>query len=389
MANTDTADKISKKIRKQLKPDCKTTGSIKGKPLPPKKTWNISEAMTLFELPFNDLLFKAQSIHRQHFDPNTVQLSTLISAKTGACPEDCKYCAQSGHYKTGLEKEKLLQVSHVIAKAKAAKNAGASRFCVGAAWKNPPEKDFPYLLQMIQSIKALGLETCMTLGSLTLEQAVKLAKAGLDFYNHNLDTSPEFYPSIITTHSFSERIETLKNVRNSGMKICSGGILGMGETVQDRASLLTQLANLPKQPESVPINRLVKIPNTPLEHVQDIDDIDFVRCIAVARIMMPNSYVRLSAGRNTMSNTMQALAFHAGANSIFLGKKLLTTKNVELENDHALFKQLKIKFETQIETSTTETILATDNHPLSNPEKYDKQQSEISLFSHFYEAQLK
>ncbi|GAA4651727.1 biotin synthase BioB [Kistimonas scapharcae] len=308
-----------------------------------RSDWTLDEVEQLFTLPFSDLMFRAQQVHRQYFDPNRVQVSTLLSIKTGACPEDCKYCPQSGHYNTGLDKEKLMQVQKVLEEAELAKKAGATRFCMGAAWKNPPAKDFPYVLKMVEGVKQLGLETCMTLGKLTQEQTQALAEAGLDYYNHNLDTSPEFYGSIITTRTYSDRLKTLSYVRDAGMKICSGGIVGMGETIRDRANLLIQLANLPEHPESVPINMLVKVEGTPLDHVEDIDPFDFVRCIAVARIMMPKSHVRLSAGRENMNEEMQALTFLAGANSIFYGERLLTTPNPEAQKDMQLFKRLGIK----------------------------------------------
>ncbi|WP_211825404.1 biotin synthase BioB [Kistimonas asteriae] len=308
-----------------------------------RSDWTLDEVEQLFTLPFSDLMFRAQQVHRQYFDPNRVQVSTLLSIKTGACPEDCKYCPQSGHYNTGLDKEKLMQVQKVLEEAELAKKAGATRFCMGAAWKNPPAKDFPYVLKMVEGVKRLGLETCMTLGKLTQEQTQALAESGLDYYNHNLDTSPEFYGSIITTRTYSDRLQTLSYVRDAGMKICSGGIVGMGETIRDRANLLIQLANLPEHPESVPINMLVKVEGTPLDHVEDIDPFDFVRCIAVARIMMPKSHVRLSAGRENMNEEMQALTFLAGANSIFYGERLLTTPNPEAQKDMQLFKRLGIK----------------------------------------------
>ena len=308
-----------------------------------RSDWTLDEVEQLFTLPFSDLMFRAQQVHRQYFDPNRVQVSTLLSIKTGACPEDCKYCPQSGHYNTGLDKEKLMQVQKVLEEAELAKKAGATRFCMGAAWKNPPAKDFPYVLKMVEGVKKLGLETCMTLGKLTQEQTQALAESGLDYYNHNLDTSPEFYGSIITTRTYSDRLQTLSYVRDAGMKICSGGIVGMGETIRDRANLLIQLANLPEHPESVPINMLVKVEGTPLDHVEDIDPFDFVRCIAVARIMMPKSHVRLSAGRENMNEEMQALTFLAGANSIFYGERLLTTPNPEAQKDMQLFKRLGIK----------------------------------------------
>ena len=266
-----------------------------------RHNWEVDEITLLFSLPLNDLLFKAQTIHRDHFDPNEVQVSTLLSIKTGACPEDCKYCPQSVHNDTGLEVERLMKVKEVIEEAVAAKAAGASRFCMGAAWKNPRAKDMPYVLEMVKEVKAMGLETCMTLGMLAPEQAEKLAAAGLDYYNHNLDTSPEFYGSIITTRSYQDRLNTLTNVREAGMKVCAGGIVGMGENLRDRVGLLQQLANMPQHPESVPINMLVKVEGTPLDQVEDLEPFDFIRTIAVARILMPKSHVRLSAGREQMN----------------------------------------------------------------------------------------
>jgi biotin synthase len=325
-----------------------------------RHNWTYTEVQALFDQPFNDLLFQAQTVHRQHFNPNEVQTSTLLSIKTGACPEDCKYCPQSAHYNTGLEKEKLMQVEAVLNKAKQAKAEGASRFCMGAAWKNPPKKDFPYVLDMVKGVRELGLETCMTLGTLSEEQTQQLKEAGLDYYNHNLDTSPEFYDNIITTRTYQERLNTLEYVRDAGMKVCSGGIIGMGESAKDRIGLLVQLANLPKHPESVPINMLVKVEGTPLDQVEDVDPIDFIRCLAVARIMMPKSHVRLSAGRETMTDEMQALAFHAGANSIFYGECLLTTPNPEKNRDLQLFDRLGIKPEVRIgkdDSDTTADIL--------------------------------
>jgi len=304
--------------------------------------WRLTEVLALFAQPFNDLLFQAQSVHRAHFDANRVQVSTLLSIKTGACPEDCKYCPQSGHYNTGLEREKLMQVQQVIDAAKRAKEIGSTRFCMGAAWKHPSAKDFPYVLEMVKGVKALGMETCMTLGKLSREQSEALATAGLDYYNHNLDTSPEFYSNIITTRTYSERLQTLSYVRDAGMKICCGGILGMGESTDDRAKLLIQLANLPEHPESVPINMLVKVQGTPLENAEAVDPFDFIRMLAVARIMLPKSHVRLSAGREQMNEQMQALAFLAGANSIFYGEKLLTTANPQAEKDMQLFARLGI-----------------------------------------------
>ncbi|MDI9244886.1 biotin synthase BioB [Marinobacter sp. CHS3-4] len=305
--------------------------------------WTMQEARALFELPFNDLMFRAQSVHRENFDPNEVQVSTLLSIKTGACPEDCKYCPQSGHYNTGLDKEKLLEIEKVVAEAKAAKEKGASRFCMGAAWRSPSKKDMGYVVDMVKQVKSLGLETCMTLGMLEQEQADELAEAGLDYYNHNLDTSEKYYSHIITTRTYQDRLDTLDNVRKAGMKVCCGGIVGMGEDPDDRVGLLVQLANLPQQPESVPVNMLVKVPGTPMEDVEDLDPFDFIRTIAVARIMMPASHVRLSAGREEMNEQMQSLCFLAGANSIFYGEKLLTTANPQADADMALFRRLGIR----------------------------------------------
>ncbi|MBS3804019.1 MAG: biotin synthase BioB [Oleiphilaceae bacterium] len=305
--------------------------------------WTMEEARELLTMPFNDLIFRAQSVHREHFDPNEVQVSTLLSIKTGACPEDCKYCPQSGHYNTGLGKEKLLAIEKVLEEAKAAKDKGASRFCMGAAWRSPSKKDMPYVLDMVSQVKSMGLETCMTLGMLEQDQADQLAEAGLDYYNHNLDTSEKYYNHIITTRTYQDRLDTLANVRKSGMKVCCGGIMGMGEDLDDRAGLLVQLANLPHHPESVPVNMLVKVPGTPMENVADLDPFEFVRTLAVARILMPASHVRLSAGREDMSDQMQALCFLAGANSIFYGEKLLTTANPEADADRELFKRLGIR----------------------------------------------
>jgi biotin synthase len=304
--------------------------------------WTIEEVNALFEMPFNDLMFQSQTIHRQNFDPNQVQVSTLLSIKTGACPEDCKYCPQSARYDTGLEKERLMEIEKVILRAREAKQAGSTRFCMGAAWRNPRDRDMPYVTEMVKEVKKLGLETCMTLGMLTGDQARSLKTAGLDYYNHNLDTSPEFYGDIITTRTYQDRLDTLANVRSSGMNVCSGGIVGMGETTSDRSSLLVQLANLEHHPESVPINMLVKVKGTPMENVEDLDYFEFIRTIAIARIMMPKSYVRLSAGREAMNEQMQAMCFLAGANSIFYGCKLLTTSNPETHEDVTLFKKLGI-----------------------------------------------
>jgi biotin synthase len=304
--------------------------------------WTKKQVQALFDLPFNDLLFKAHTIHRENFDPNEVQVSTLLSIKTGACPEDCKYCPQSARYNTGLERERLMEVEAVVAKARQAKESGSTRFCMGAAWKHPHERDMPYVVDMVKRVKEIGLETCMTLGMLDANKSEQLADAGLDYYNHNLDTSPEFYEKIITTRTFQDRLDTLHNVRESGMKVCSGGIIGMGETDNDRFGLLMQLANMPTHPESVPINMLVKVAGTPMENVDDLDHLIFIRTIATARIMMPKSHVRLSAGRQAMSDEMQAMTFFAGANSIFYGECLLTTPNPETNKDLQLFKRLGI-----------------------------------------------
>lgn len=305
-----------------------------------RHNWEREEIEALFALPMNDLLFKAHSLHRQVYDPNEIQISRLLSIKTGACPEDCKYCPQSARYDTGLEKERLIEIEKVLTEARSAKAAGATRFCMGAAWRNPHARDMPYLKDMVREVKSMGMETCMTLGMLSPAQAGELAEAGLDYYNHNLDTSPEYYGDIITTRTYQDRLDTLSNVRTAGMKVCSGGIVGMGEQASDRAGLLQQLANMKQHPESVPINMLVKVAGTPFENLDDLDPLIFVRTIAVARILMPLSRVRLSAGREKMSDEMQAMCFFAGANSIFYGCKLLTTINPEENEDMSLFKRL-------------------------------------------------
>jgi biotin synthase len=310
-----------------------------------RQDWTVEEVEALFAMPFMDLVFEAQCVHRANFPKNQVQVSTLLSIKTGACPEDCKYCPQSARYTTGVAAEQLLEVNKVIKAAIEAKEAGATRFCMGAAWKNPKQRDMPYLIEMIKEVKSLGLESCMTLGMLDQSQADQLSNAGLDYYNHNLDTSPEYYSEIITTRIYQDRLDTLENVRNSGMKVCSGGIVGLGEAGKDRSSLLVQLANMPKQPESVPINKLVKVKGTPLDSVADLDEFTFIKTIAVARILMPKSHVRLSAGREDMSEQTQALCFMAGANSIFYGCKLLTTANPAENSDMKLFKKLGINKE--------------------------------------------
>jgi biotin synthase len=320
-----------------------------------RNDWTRDEVEALFALPFNELLFRAHGVHRAHFDPTEVQVSTLLSIKTGACPEDCKYCPQSTRYDTGLEPEKLLEVERVLQSARAARAAGSSRFCMGAAWRSPKDRDLPLLTAMIRGVKDLGMETCMTLGMLSAGQAEALADAGLDYYNHNIDTSPEFYPEIISTRCFQQRLDTLANVREAGMKVCCGGIVGMGEGREDRAGLLLSLATMPEHPESVPINLLVRVPGTPLEEQPDLDPFEFVRTIAVARILMPASHVRLSAGRENMSDELQALAFFAGANSIFYGEKLLTTANPESERDMQLFERLGLRTESAPALSVSET----------------------------------
>nr|WP_086938282.1 biotin synthase BioB [Thaumasiovibrio occultus] len=307
-----------------------------------RHNWTAKEVDTLFNLPFMDLLFQAQQVHREYHPANKVQVSTLLSIKTGACPEDCKYCPQSARYRTDVERERLMEVEQVLSAAEKARSSGATRFCMGAAWKNPHERDMPHLIRMIEGVKSMGLETCMTLGMLTPDQADELAVAGLDYYNHNLDTSPEYYGNIITTRTYQDRLDTLSHVRDAGMKICSGGIIGMGESARDRIGLLMELANLPQHPESVPINMLVKVAGTPLEEAEDVDPFDFIRIIAVARIMMPGSAVRLSAGRENMNDQTQTLCFMAGANSIFYGCKLLTTPNPGEDRDMMLFDRLGI-----------------------------------------------
>jgi biotin synthase len=307
-----------------------------------RNDWTLAEVKELFALPFMDLVFKAQTVHRHFQAPNTVQISTLLSIKTGACPEDCAYCPQSVRFDTGLETQELLQLAEVTARAHAAKESGATRFCMGAAYRSPKPKDLRKVLAMIRAVKSLGLETCATLGMVTAEQALELKGAGLDYYNHNLDTSPAYYEKIISTRTYQDRLDTLQAVRDAGMNVCCGGIVGMGEQPQGRAELLQILATLPVHPESVPINQLVRVAGTPLEHASALDPFDFVRTIAVARILMPRCHVRLSAGRSEMSDELQALCFLAGANSIFYGEKLLTTGNPDIEHDQSLFRRLKI-----------------------------------------------
>ncbi|UVC19219.1 biotin synthase BioB [Mesorhizobium onobrychidis] len=305
--------------------------------------WNRKEAEAIHGMPFNDLLFLAQTIHRQNFDRNRVQLSRLLSIKTGGCPEDCGYCSQSTHYKTGLKASKLMEVERVIAEAIKARDAGATRYCMGAAWRSPKGRDMDSVVAMIEGVKALGMETCMTLGMLDLSQAQRLKAAGLDYYNHNIDTSERYYGQVVSTRTFADRLETLGHVREVGMKVCCGGIVGMGEEKADRIDMLVTLANLPEPPESVPINMLIPIEGTPLAEADPIDPIDFVRTIALARIMMPKSYVRLSAGRTAMSDETQALCFFAGANSIFVGDTLLTADNPGEDKDTRLFRRLGIE----------------------------------------------
>ena len=311
----------------------------------PVAAWSLAQVEALFALPFNDLMFQAQSVHRQHFDANAVQLSTLLSIKTGGCSEDCGYCSQSARHDTGLEREKLLDVAEVVATAKAAKEAGATRFCMGAARRGPKDKDLGAVVDMVKEVKALGLETCVTLGMLKPGQAEQLKEAGLDYYNHNLDTASEFYGQVITTHTHADRLDTLAQVRDAGIHVCCGGIVGLGESRRVRAGLVLELANLNPQPESVPINMLVKVPGTPMAAEEDLDPLEFVRTIAVARITLPASHVRLSAGRRELGEAVQALCFLAGANSIFYGDKLLTTGNPDVEADEALFAKLGLKGE--------------------------------------------
>ncbi|MBU3848136.1 MAG: biotin synthase BioB [Candidatus Acinetobacter avistercoris] len=305
-----------------------------------RNDWTREEIQKLYEQPFLDLVFQAQTVHRQNFEANAIQVSTLLSIKTGKCPEDCKYCSQSARYDSKLEAEKRIAVEKVIQEAKEAVASGSSRFCMGAAWRNPHERDMPYVLEMVKEVRALGLETCMTLGMLNQSQAERLRDAGLDYYNHNLDTSREYYPNVITTRTFDDRLDTLDVVRQAGMKVCSGGIVGLGEDTKDRIGLLHELATLPIQPESVPINMLVPIEGTPLADVEKLDITEWIRTIAVARIIMPKSYIRLSAGRESLSDADQAMAFMAGANSLFSGEKLLTTPNAGEGRDKQLFNKL-------------------------------------------------
>jgi biotin synthase len=302
--------------------------------------WTQEQARALFDLPLNDLLHHAHTLHRQYFNPNEVQLSTLLNIKSGGCPEDCGYCPQSVRFDTQVEATPLMEVETVLASAKAAKENGASRFCMGAAWRSPKERDFSKVLEMVEAVKSLGMESCATLGMLSREQALRLKDAGLDYYNHNLDTSPDYYKSIISTREYEDRLNTLSHVRDAGLNVCCGGIIGMGEDVEDRAGLLITLANMEKHPESVPVNMLVRVEGTPLENAAPVIPLEIVRTIAVARVMMPASWLRLSAGRNDMSEELQALCFYAGANSVFFGEKLLTTDNPQQERDLDLFRRL-------------------------------------------------
>jgi biotin synthase len=311
-----------------------------------RRNWDVAEVEALLSQPFSDLMYQAQQVHRTHFDPNRVQVSTLLSIKTGACPEDCGYCSQSASNDTGLERGRLLPLDEVVAAASAARDQGATRFCMGAAWRNPTDRNLEQVTAMIEAVHGMGLETCVTLGMLTGPQAERLKTAGLDYYNHNLDTSPEFYGQVITTRTYQDRLDTLAEVKRVGLKVCSGGILGMGESRRDRAGLLCQLANLPQPPESVPINMLVQVEGTPLYGTAPLDPFELVRTVAAARLLMPGSHVRLSAGRSDMSDELQALCYLAGANSIFYGDKLLTTPNAEADRDLALFERLGLAPET-------------------------------------------
>ena len=318
----------------------------------PRKVWTKEEALSLYEAPFNDLLFRAHSVHRAHFDPNAVQMSRLLSIKTGGCAEDCGYCSQSAHHGTDLKASKLMEVERVLGEARKAKEAGATRYCMGAAWRSPKERDMDMILAMVEGVRDLGMETCMTLGMLDESQAARLKTAGLDYYNHNVDTSEAHYEKVITTRTFADRLQTLEYVREAGIKVCSGGILGMGEKAEDRVDMLVTLANLPAPPDSVPINQLIPIPGTPLADAPPVSPIDFVRTIALARILMPTSHVRLSAGRTEMSDEMQALCFFAGANSVFVGDTLLTADNPGEDKDSALFRTLGLH---PMELERTET----------------------------------
>lgn len=318
------------------------------------KKWTLQECKEIYELPFSTLIYKAQTIHRQHFTPDTIQVSTLLNIKTGSCPENCSYCPQSAHYQTGLKEEPLFEMSRVVEAAKKAKEIGSTRFCMGAAWRGPTEKDLDKVCDMVKEVKKLGLETCVTLGLLKDGQAEKLKDSGLDFYNHNIDTSENNYKNIISTRTFQDRIDTLEKVRKSGVKVCCGGIIGMGETQEDRIQMLMLLANMEEPPESVPVNKLINIPGTPLANVPEVDKFEFVRTVALARILMPKAYVRLSAGRGQMSDELQALCFLAGVNSIHFGEVLLTTANPEVNKDNELLKKLGIEKMVQEDFPTTE-----------------------------------
>lgn len=328
-----------------------------------RNNWITSEIQSIYTLPFNDLLFKAHTTHRKYFEPNTVQISTLLSIKTGRCPENCAYCPQSAHYETNTSSHGLMSVEKVVELAKDAKEKGATRFCMGAAWRNPPKKDFPKVIEILKAVKELNLETCMTLGMLSDEQAVELKAAGLDYYNHNIDTSREYYEKVISTRDFDHRLDTLDKIRKNNINVCCGGIIGMGETLVDRFKFLQELANMPKHPESVPLNKLIAIPGTPLEDQQAIEPFEFIRLVAVARIMMPKAYIRLSAGRKTMSEECHALCFFAGANSIHYGDKLLVTSLPSTEHDQALFAKLGINTNTtQVEQESNTQYNECCNH---------------------------
>ena len=323
------------KVRIKMRPDAGNNSL--------RQTWTLAQAQTIYDLPFSDLMFQAQTVHRQHFDPNQVQQSRLLSIKTGGCAEDCGYCSQSAHHATGLDASKLMAVERVVAEARKARDGGATRYCMGAAWRSPKDRDMAVIEAMVSGVKALGMETCMTLGMLSDAQVGRLAHVGLDYYNHNIDTSERYYGEVITTRTFANRLDTLDKVRQSGIKVCAGGIVGMGETKADRIDMLVTLANLPEPPESVPINMLIPVAGTPMSNAKPLDPIEFVRTIALARILMPRSHVRLSAGRTAMSDETQALCFLAGANSIFVGDTLLTADNPGEDHDAALFKRLGIE----------------------------------------------
>lgn len=333
-----------------------------------RRVWTAEAARAVFDMPFMDLLFQAQTVHRAHFDPNRIQLSRLLSIKTGGCPEDCGYCSQSARHGSGLSASRLIEVERVIAEARKARDAGATRYCMGAAWRSPKDRDMGQVVAMIEGVKALGMETCMTLGMLDGDQARRLKDAGLDYYNHNIDTSERHYSNVITTRTFADRLQTLAHVRDSGIKVCSGGILGLGEGQQDRVDMLVTLANLPEPPDSVPINMLIPIPGTPLADAPPVDPIDFVRTIATARIMMPTSHVRLSAGRTDMTDEMQALCFFAGANSIFVGDTLLTADNPAEDRDMALLARLGMQPMVAHEHSPGDRAEACDHKPASRAE---------------------